>query len=617
MNEVLLSWAYGRCMWMPLRARLPARERPLSWLWIILPACTGLLGPGLLFLILSRVLYGDWSFWSFWVPGSVGMFTGLIAGGMALFAWNLRAADLRTIQKRGEPLPEWRRPRPMKRWLLQPVMFLVVLATAILLTTGIENWRGERAVSAFRQELRSRNEPTLLSDVVPAPVPDERNLAMIPLFKPLFEYDYEPATGGEIRFRDTNALARFRAIRVDEPGLIFSSFARKRDEREQTWVNGGRVNLSTWQAYYRSFTNLGLPAQSQSASADVLASLDRFKGPLDEVRTAAAARPEMRFPVHYDEGFLAAVHHYGPLKSLVSVLRLRAVALLAENRTEEALPDIQLAFRLSDGIRGEPMLVSALVRFALDTAILQPVWEGCVDHKWSDAQLQTLQSILLQRDYIAEMRTTLRGERIMADGMFDSMVRRKLNAGMPAGADTTEAESPDLGLHQFSRGMNRGWIQQNRVAYGRFMDSLTQDLGRFDNHAAMPSDRSRSEALIGKKSLFTILAAMLVPALERSDDKAFEMEARRRLAVVGLALERYRLADGEYPGDLTKLAPKWVPEAVLKDPMDGKLLRYSLRPAGYHLYSVGLNHLDDGGARPERNARNNADPKRSSDLVWM
>ena len=78
-------------------------------------------------------------------------------------------------------------------------------------------------------------------------------------------------------------------------------------------------------------------------------------------------------------------------------------------------------------------------------------------------------------------------------------------------------------------------------------------------------------------------------------DRAAEAEARRRIIIAAIALERYHSRHGSYP----KTLPDLVPE-LLKDPpidyMDGKPLRYRLTDDGHFvLYSVGLDCDDNGG----------------------
>jgi hypothetical protein len=76
---------------------------------------------------------------------------------------------------------------------------------------------------------------------------------------------------------------------------------------------------------------------------------------------------------------------------------------------------------------------------------------------------------------------------------------------------------------------------------------------------------------------------------------AAEAEARRRILIAAIALERHRGRHGGYPKALQELVPELLQTPPV-DFMDGKPLRYQLTDDGHFvLYSVGLDCVDDGG----------------------
>ena len=105
--------------------------------------------------------------------------------------------------------------------------------------------------------------------------------------------------------------------------------------------------------------------------------------------------------------------------------------------------------------------------------------------------------------------------------------------------------------------------------------------------------------------------------------RAAEAEARRRILITAIALERYRKEHGTYPVSLEALTPKWL-NVSLPDFITGEPLRYDLGNDGrFVLYSPGLDGMDNGGLM--RHWTRNLQPMRLNmpfssiqdvDLVW-
>jgi hypothetical protein len=82
-------------------------------------------------------------------------------------------------------------------------------------------------------------------------------------------------------------------------------------------------------------------------------------------------------------------------------------------------------------------------------------------------------------------------------------------------------------------------------------------------------------------------------------------------AVVACALERFRLARGQFPASLEALAPDFV-AALPKDVVTGESYKYLRTEDGkISLYSVGWDEKDDGGV-PGKTISDD----RQGDWVW-
>ena len=89
--------------------------------------------------------------------------------------------------------------------------------------------------------------------------------------------------------------------------------------------------------------------------------------------------------------------------------------------------------------------------------------------------------------------------------------------------------------------------------------------------------------------------ALLSSAPTRATARSAQAQTWVGTARVACALERHRLATGQWPDALEVLAPRYI-EMLPTDLINGQPLRYRKEPAGgFLLYAVGWNEKDDGG----------------------
>ncbi len=93
---------------------------------------------------------------------------------------------------------------------------------------------------------------------------------------------------------------------------------------------------------------------------------------------------------------------------------------------------------------------------------------------------------------------------------------------------------------------------------------------------------------------YYIISHLLVPSFDSIYASISKVQAHVRVAQVGLALERFRLAKGDYPATLAELIPEFLP-TVPSDLFTGQPLIYRHEPGGAEVHSVGPNFRDDDG----------------------
>jgi hypothetical protein len=92
------------------------------------------------------------------------------------------------------------------------------------------------------------------------------------------------------------------------------------------------------------------------------------------------------------------------------------------------------------------------------------------------------------------------------------------------------------------------------------------------------------------------LAVMVMPNWSTAMRTATRTKARLTALAASLAVERYRLANNALPDTLDALIPRYLASAP-RDPMDNQPLRYKRLAAGYVLYSIGTDGIDNGRTR--------------------
>jgi hypothetical protein len=354
--------------------------------------------------------------------------------------------------------------------------------------------------------------------------------------------------------------------------------------------------------------------QPQTPAADVLLALSVYNPVIEELREASR-RPFARLGGYSDMAQEPSILmlYLAHMKSCFQVLHLRTVAELADNQPAKALEDVQLMLRLDDKLRQEPLLIEHLVSVALTAITLQPIYEGLAQHRWNDAQLAELESALAQKDFLADYQFAMRGERTFAIDMIENQrITRQIKtmeevAGKPKEVTLSLRWSPSA------------FFYQNELAFAQLHEQLIQPLLDLTNRIVSPAAVRRADAVVQAEmkhyNPYKVQSLMLFPAISASVTKFARIQAQVDLARVACALERFRLANGNYPATLDALAPQFIAQ-LPHDVINGQPLHYRRTDDGkFVLYSVGWDEKDDGG-NIFLTASGGIDQKRG-DWVWQ
>ena len=322
---------------------------------------------------------------------------------------------------------------------------------------------------------------------------------------------------------------------------------------------------------------------------------------------AATTRKYSVCPVAYDLENPTAnlAPHLAGTKALCPRLSLEACAELAAGQNNKALADVELMVFLADSFKSEPYMISYLVRVASYQIITQPVWEGLAEHRWTDAQLQELQARFLACDFVGDLEHTLKGDRAVGVVEFD----RKKQQGLGVVADMMPLTSssakplPKKLLQWIGWLMPAGWYDLEKVNYCLQFDEPFKGFVDFSAKTISPrhappeimEDVNTFSGSILETTLHHRLFAATLTGLARSAFNASRSQTRANQMALACALERYRLANGQFPDTLDALTPRFIAHAP-NDVITGQPYKYRLAANGqFILYSVGWNEKDDGG----------------------
>ncbi len=515
----------------------------------------------------------------------------------------------------------------------RPVSLLVfgvflVLFLFVSLFYGVENYRGKRAWLKCLKISAARGEKLTLAELAPPAVPDDENFAMQPIWVESITARLGPEKariwyGARVEaFGGTNQ-ARPLDLRYELPEV--QSMTNDLN-RIGGWQLAQLPDLGAWQRYYRQLaqhTNFFPSApQPQSAAADVLLALSRSDDTIKALRRASQL-PFARFPIAYKDKNSANIPlpHLAMLKKAVSFLQLRASAELQAEKTAAALDDIKLMLRLNDLVRDEPFVISQLVHLAMFQIEVQVIWQGLAERRWNDAQLAELDNRLAQTDFLQDYTRAMTVEMAFDCQVINYMEQNRRAAGSDFGflfrLPWNLSENETL-MKCLWMATPRGWFDQNKAAvwhvWDEYLDHVidmahrTYSITNADNAAAA------ADKLEKDYSPYNRIAAMLLPALSQSAEKFVFAQHDLDFARIAIALERYRLANGNFPDSLGALSPKFLAQ-IPSDLISGEPLRYRRTEAGnFILYAVGWNQTDDGG-EASQTSRRRPNPK-AGDWVW-
>jgi hypothetical protein len=330
--------------------------------------------------------------------------------------------------------------------------------------------------------------------------------------------------------------------------------------------------------------------------------------------------------------------HLSKLKSAAQLLSITSVQALHETNRAEAWSNITAEAEFLRSYRGDPLMISDLVRVATAIIAITATWDALQEDCWTEQQLSELQARWEAVSFTNQLEAVVRMER--AFGIASLEEARKMTYQQSAQSFYSSARS------RASDGDDPASVVREDLnnLKGRYLFWRWKYSGSFDTEEY--NIRSANAALVCSRLILT--SGAFLPALHGLDEEATRLEqldpaaksssgiyryaadmfrryfermaaaeAARELVITAIALKRYHLQRSSYPENLNALVPAFL-RAVPKDPWDGKSLRYRTLPeGGFVLYSVGKDGEDNGGdATPDHTGNPAAFDFVGKDFLW-
>ncbi|MBI3875480.1 MAG: hypothetical protein HY300_05885 [Verrucomicrobia bacterium] len=509
-----------------------------------------------------------------------------------------------------------------RRGLTRILFGIACLATAVALFYTEENWRGRREWERFHRDWEAKGVKFDFAAVIPAAIPDEQNVAMHPLFRPIFNYEMSMR---QVHWRDTNGMQRLQDM------TPYAWYLRKpfTETPSLTSVQGrsngvSLAKMTDWQRFYRGDTNFAATPKAPTAAEDVLLYLKRHDSSL-AMLDEALARPGCRFQFALTENApYPVLPHLQHLSMIARTISLRACARVEAGEADSALQDIERLWKLCGLLDREPFLVSRMVQIGMQANSLGPIAHGLAFHRWEDRHLRRLEEMLSpinkfdnyelcirnEAAWMAWSSGYLRQNRAEAERSFREMSEHSIRT---SGLSDRDRKVLSVAVGCFIlRNAPAGWYDQVQVSVigelltglnPSFVDPLHRRIS-WDSKPVLPSSPwfKRAWPLRWPERTAETIAARCA-RLQTGFDQT-------RIAC---ALERYLLRHHAYPEQLATLVPEFL-DRIPHDVFDGQPMHYRREgERGFVLWSIGFDGKDDDAAPLVGFDANGVE---KGDLVW-
>jgi hypothetical protein len=304
----------------------------------------------------------------------------------------------------------------------------------------------------------------------------------------------------------------------------------------------------------------------------------------------AALMKSCRYPIYLSDGLRTLLPHLNAVRHAARLLELESCQYTEEQQSQPAVESVIVSLGASRSVNQEPTILSYLVYVASGGITLESLERILNRIPLTDAQLSKLAAAIQESENHHALTRAFVGDRCMYINFFPG-----LRAGKYSFYDFTGSMGDEDALWRrflFLAYKTTGLLELDEREYLDNMERYVKATQLLPPESIAASDAVNET--VEHLDSFRLLSRLQLPALDIVMRKAARCDAKIRDTQTSLAIERYRLANGKLPNQLSDLVPTFLP-SVPTDPFDGKPLRYKTLSKGYIVYSVGEDREDNGG----------------------
>lgn len=326
-----------------------------------------------------------------------------------------------------------------------------------------------------------------------------------------------------------------------------------------------------------------------------------------DIVVEASRRPRFYFPLIGDGGLLYATLDVAQqFRPAVRNLAARAMLRLGENDVEGAIEDLRAARRLASLLRQSGTLIEMLIAIAAEGIVSRAEAALIESDQLSDEQLRDWREFLLmespwERDFVDRL---LVYERITGldtvQGIFWNRISSELTEPVfPAGRFPGLYGDRTSTFREVNSWYDRLKPLQTAADYParlKILDDWENDLEKLV--AGIQPGPGMFKKILSPRSRGEVMGQIMISLLGPAARSVATAETRAlindQLLIAAIDLQLYRRQQGEYPQRLEQLVPDFR-ESLPEDWFGSGSVQFRREGAGYVLYSVGTDGVDNGG----------------------